>query len=145
MQLSDSAIFGSYSWQGGRSAAKRGQKKEGDHLTVLDVERVGGQSQRGAAVVALEAAAVEELALGAQPLHHVDALAAEEAHVAAADVDGKLFPEGTLWERQTPSVSCCCFDLCASSGRRRCFGHVEIFGARLQELRDEDDRRLLTS
>lgn len=47
---------------------------------------------------------MEELALGAQPLHHVDALAAEEAHVAAADVDGKLFPEGALWEHQTPSV-----------------------------------------
>lgn len=75
-----------------------------DRLTVLDVKRVGGQSQRGAAVVALEAAAVEELALGAQPLHHVDALAAEEAHVAAADVDGELFPEGALWEHQTPSV-----------------------------------------
>lgn len=74
------------------------------HLTVLDVKSVGGQSQRGAAVVALEAAAVEELALGAQPLHHVDALAAEEAHVAAANVDGKLFPEGALWEHQTPSV-----------------------------------------
>lgn len=75
-----------------------------DRLTVLDVKRVGGQSQRGAAVVALEAAAVEELALGAQPLHHVDALVAEEAHVAAADVDGELFPEGALWEHQTPSV-----------------------------------------
>lgn len=75
-----------------------------DRLTVLDVKRVGGQSQCGAAVVALEAAAVEELALGAQPLHHVDALAAEEAHVAAADVDGELFPEGALWEHQTPSV-----------------------------------------
>lgn len=47
---------------------------------------------------------MEELALGAQTLHHVDALAAEEAHVAAADVDGELFPEGTLWEHQTPSV-----------------------------------------
>lgn len=75
-----------------------------DHLTVLDVEGVGGEPQRGAAVVALEAAAVEELALGAQALHHVDALAAEEAHVAAADVDGELFPEGALRERMENAV-----------------------------------------
>lgn len=39
---------------------------------------------------------MEKLALRAQPLHHVDALAAEEAHVAAADVGGELFSEGAL-------------------------------------------------
>lgn len=67
-------------------------------FTVLHVEGVGGQAQRGAAVLALEAAAVEELALRAQPLHHVHALPAEEAHVAAADVGGELLPEGALWD-----------------------------------------------
>ena len=65
-------------------------------LTILHVEGVGGQTERGAAVVALEAAAVEELPLGAQPLHHVHALSTEEADVAAAEVDGELFSEGAL-------------------------------------------------
>ena len=65
-------------------------------LTVLHVEGVRGESQRGAAVVALEAAAMEELALRTQPLHHVHALAAEETDVAAPDVHGKLLPQGAL-------------------------------------------------
>lgn len=59
-------------------------------LTILDVVGVRGQTQGGAAVLALEAAAVEELALGAEPLHHVDALVAEVAHVAASQVLGEL-------------------------------------------------------
>lgn len=67
-------------------------------LTILHIEGIGGQSQRGAAVVALEAAAVEELPLCAQPLHHVHALPTEEAHVAAADVDWELFSERALRE-----------------------------------------------
>lgn len=66
-------------------------------LTVVGVEGIGRQAQCGAAVVALEAAAVEELCLGAQPLHHIDPLPAEEADVAAADVGGKLSPERALW------------------------------------------------
>lgn len=123
-----------------------------DRLTVLDVKRVGGQSQRGAAVVALEAAAVEELALGAQPLHHVDALAAEEAHVAAADVDGELFPEGALWEHQTPSVIFLFFFFLLlftrTQRKRRAktrLRRIEMFGEKIQGLTDQDDRRLLTS
>lgn len=75
-----------------------------DILTILHVEGVGGQSQRGAAVLALEAAAVEELALGAQPLHHVHALTAEEAHVAAADVGWELLSEGALWGNNRKAV-----------------------------------------
>lgn len=67
-------------------------------LTVLHIKSVGGQSQRGAAVFALKAAAVEKLALRTQPLHHVHAFTAEEAHVAAPDVGGELFSEGALWE-----------------------------------------------
>lgn len=75
-------------------------------LTILHIKGVGGQSQCGVAVVALEAAAMEELPLRAQPLHHVHALPTEEAHVAAADVDGELFSEGALWkERALISVS----------------------------------------
>lgn len=121
-----------------------------DRLTVLDVKRVGGQSQRGAAVVALEAAAVEELALGAQPLHHVDALVAEEAHVAAADVDGELFPEGALWEHQTPSVIFF-FPLplfTRTQRKRRAktrLRRIEMFGEKIQRLTNQDDRQLLTS
>lgn len=67
-------------------------------LTILYVEGVGGESQRGAAVVTLEAAAMEELALCTQSLHHVHALSTEEAHIAAADVDWELFSEGALME-----------------------------------------------
>lgn len=74
---------------------------------------------------------MEELALGAQPLHHVDALAAEKAHVAAADVDGKLFPEGALWEYQTPPVT----------ERRLGLRHIEVFGAKIRELEKQDGRR----
>lgn len=68
-------------------------------LTVLHIKSVGGQSQRGAAVLAFEAAAVEKLALRAEPLHHVHAFMAEKAHVAAADVGGELFSQGALWEK----------------------------------------------
>lgn len=70
-------------------------------LTILYVESVGGESQRGAAVFTLEAAAMEELALRTQPLHHVHALPTEEAHVTATNVDGKLFSEGALWENKS--------------------------------------------
>lgn len=48
---------------------------------------------------------MEELALRAQPLHHVDALTAEEAHVAAADVGWELFSKGALWENERNTCS----------------------------------------
>ena len=67
-------------------------------LTILHVKGVGGQSQCGVTVVTLEAAAMEELPLCTQPLHHVHTLPAEEANVAAADVDGELFPQRALWK-----------------------------------------------
>ena len=51
-------------------------------LTSGRVPGVGGRTEGGAAVFALEAAAVEEHALCAQTLHHVHPLAAEEAHAA---------------------------------------------------------------
>ena len=60
------------------------------------MEGVGGEPQGGVAVVALEAAAVEELPLGAEALHHVHAPAAEEAHVAAPDVLGELLAQRVL-------------------------------------------------
>ena len=65
-------------------------------LTVLEGVRVGRQAQGGGAVLALEAAPVEELALGAQPLHHVDPLPAEVAGVAASQVLWELLLHGAL-------------------------------------------------
>lgn len=68
-------------------------------LTILYIESIGGESQRGAAVVTLETAAMEELALCTQPLHHIYTLSTEEAHITAADVDWELFSEGALMEK----------------------------------------------
>lgn len=61
----------------------------GKALTFLAVEGVGGQAQGGGADAAAETLSVEEVALGAQPLHHVHALLAEVTGVAAAQVQGK--------------------------------------------------------
>lgn len=52
-------------------------------LTSLAVESVAAHSQGGSALLALEAASVEELALSADPLQHVDAPPAEITHVTA--------------------------------------------------------------
>lgn len=68
-----------------------------ERLTVLGVIRVCRQAQGGSTVVAFEAATVEELALGTQPLHHVDPLLAEIAHVAAPQVLRELLLDGALW------------------------------------------------
>lgn len=65
-------------------------------LTVLKGVRVGREAQGGGAVLALEAAPVEELALGAQPLHHVDPLPAEVTSVAASQVLWELLLHGAL-------------------------------------------------
>lgn len=65
-------------------------------LTVLDVIGIRREAQRGGTVLAFEAAAVEELALGAQPLHHVDPLLAEVARVAAPQVLWELLLYGAL-------------------------------------------------
>lgn len=67
-------------------------------LTVLHIKGVGGKSEGGAAIVALEAAAMEELPLCAQPLHHIHSLSTEKANVAAPDVDGELLSKRTLWK-----------------------------------------------
>lgn len=60
-----------------------------NRLTVLNVIGVGREAQGGGAVLAFEAAPMEELALSTQPFHHVDPLPAEIARVAASQV---------LWE-----------------------------------------------
>lgn len=71
------------------------------NLTILYIKSVGRQSQCGATVFTLEAAAVEELALCAQPLHHIHTFSTEEANVTATDVDRELFPEGALEGTET--------------------------------------------
>lgn len=70
-------------------------------LTVLEGVGIGRQAQGGGAVLALEAAPVEELALSAQPLHHVDPLLAEVAGVAASQVLRELLLYGALGDRGT--------------------------------------------
>lgn len=67
-------------------------------LTVLNVIGVGREAQGGGTVLAFEAAPMEKLALGAQPLHHVDPLLAKIARVAASQVLRKLLLYGALWE-----------------------------------------------
>ena len=52
-------------------------------------------------MLALEAAPVEELVLGAQPLHHIDPLLAEIAGVAASQVLRELLLYGALGEGGT--------------------------------------------
>lgn len=60
---------------------------------------VVGEAQCGVAVATLEAAPVEELALGAQPLHHVHAAPAEVAHVTAAHAHWELLLPRDLQDR----------------------------------------------
>ena len=66
-------------------------------LTVLLVEGVVAQAQRGPALPALEAAAVEEASLGAGSLQEVDAAAAEVASVTALPAGRRLRGERTGW------------------------------------------------
>lgn len=54
--------------------------------TILRVEGVASQTKGAVAHVTAEAAAVEEEALGAEPLHHVHPPGAEVADVAAAEL-----------------------------------------------------------
>ena len=57
----------------------------GVKLTGVLVEGVRRQSERAAAKITLETAAMEEQALSAQTFHHVDSLLTEETDIAAAD------------------------------------------------------------
>lgn len=55
----------------------------------IAVKGVGSQAQGGGTDAAAETLPVEEVALGAQPLHHVHTLLTEVTHVAASQVKGK--------------------------------------------------------
>ena len=57
---------------------------------------MGAEAQRAAAHRAAEALPVEEVALGAQPLHDVHALQAEVAGVAAAQARPRVLPRRAL-------------------------------------------------
>jgi hypothetical protein len=58
-------------------------------VTFVTVEGVGSQAQGGGADTAAETLAVEEVALSAQPLHHIHTLLTEVAGVAATQAHGK--------------------------------------------------------
>jgi hypothetical protein len=67
---------------GGAHLALHAVVVDAEELVVVDavpVEGVRAEAQLGVAVLALEAAVVEEAALGREPLHQVDPLAAEVA------------------------------------------------------------------
>ena len=70
-------------------------------LTVLEPACIGRQSPGGGALLALHAAPLAELALAAQPLHHIDPLLAEIAGVAASQVLRELLLYGALGDRGT--------------------------------------------
>lgn len=61
-----------------------GGRQQGELLTRVLAVAVAAQPEGGAALVAGEAAPVEELALGANPLQHVDPLPTEVADLTAA-------------------------------------------------------------
>lgn len=63
------------------------------------------QAKGAAADVAAEALAVEEEALGAQPLHHVHPLAAKMADVAAAQPGGAVLPRHALRKGKITKVT----------------------------------------
>lgn len=73
--------------------------------TVLNIEGVGGQPEGGAAVVTLEAAAMEKLSLCAETLHHIDTLPTEETHIAASNILRELLPQRTLQRERQRSES----------------------------------------
>lgn len=58
------------------------------------------QSEGAVADVTAETLAVEEVALGAQSLHHIHPLGAEVAGVAAAEPGGEVLPWHTLRGRR---------------------------------------------
>lgn len=58
-------------------------------VTFIAVKGVGSQAQGGGTDAAAETLPVEEVALGAQPLHHVHTLLTEVTRVAASQVKGK--------------------------------------------------------
>lgn len=68
--------------------------------TILNIEGVGGQPEGSAAVVTLEAAAMEKLSLCAETLHHIDTLPTEETHIAASNILRELLPQGTLQRKR---------------------------------------------
>lgn len=58
-------------------------------VTFIAVKGIGSQAQGGGADAAPETLAVEKVALGAQPLHHVHTLLTEVAGVPAAQAQGE--------------------------------------------------------
>lgn len=65
-------------------------------VTFQGVEGVAAQAEGAITDDAAETLAVEEVALGAEPLHHVNPLGAEVAGVAAPEARRKVFTTQTL-------------------------------------------------
>lgn len=76
-------------------------------VTFQGVEGVAAQAEGAITDDAAETLAVEEVALGAQPLHHVNPLGAEVAGVAAPEARRKVFTAQTLRDGGRGGGSCC--------------------------------------
>lgn len=70
-----------------------------DGVTFQRVEGVAAQAEGAITHDAAETLAVEEVALGAEPLHHINPLGAEVAGVAAPEARRKVFTAQTLKNR----------------------------------------------
>lgn len=78
---------------------------------------------------AAETLAVEEVALGAEPLHHVNPLGAEVAGVAAPEARRKVFTAQTLRDGGRGGGGSCCpgeFRHAAGCGRRFTVGYFRV-------------------
>lgn len=85
-------------------------------VTFQRVEGVAAQAEGAITHDAAETLAVEEVALGAEPLHHINPLGAEVAGVAAPEARRKVFTAQTLKDR----------------GRRRRRRRKSLFDSRVQ-------------
>lgn len=89
----------------GQKRAQRWARRRPPRRTFPRVEGVPPQAKGAATDVAAEALAVEEEALGAQPLHHVHPLAAKMAGVAAAKPGGAVLTRHTLKKGKITKVT----------------------------------------
>lgn len=97
-------------------------------VTFQGVEGVAAQAEGAITDDAAETLAVEEVALGAEPLHHVNPLGAEVAGVAAPEARRKVFTAETLRDGGRGGGSCCTgqFRHVAGCGRRFTVGYFQV-------------------
>lgn len=85
-----------YDWNKQPQSAAQQTEFPSDVGTFQRVEGVTAQAQGAITDDAAETLPVEEVALGAQPLHHINPLGAEVAGVAAPEARSKVFTAQTL-------------------------------------------------